>query len=82
MTNPSLCRALNEYITYGGDGWVQMVEFTPHGPNARVAGVWQFLTAPLPHVTDQLPFFDTKTLRPALRTLTAVTAATVNTETY
>ncbi len=83
VTNPVYIAALHEYITTGGDGWVQLIEFTPHGPNAQVLLDYGNSSRPnSPHVTDQLPFFDAKTLRPALRTLQAVEAATKNVETY
>ena len=83
VTNPVFVPPLGEYITIGGDGWVQLVEFTPTGANAQVLLTYGNSSRPnSPHVTDQLPFFDSKTLRPALRTLSAITAATVSTETY
>ncbi len=73
----------NEYITIGGDGWVQLVEFTPTGPNAQVLLDYGNASRPnSPHIGDQLPFFDAKTLRPALRKLGDVEAATVTTEQY
>jgi acyl-homoserine-lactone acylase len=83
VTNPVYVSYLGEYITTGGDGWVQLVEFTPQGANAQVLLDYGNSSRPnSPHVADQLPFFDSKTLRPALRTLAAVTAATVTTESY
>ncbi len=83
VTNPAYVPQLGEYITIGGDGWVQLVEFTPSGANAQVLLDYGNSSRPnSPHITDQLPFFDSKTLRPALRTLSAVQAATVSTETY
>ena len=83
VTNPSYVSFLNEYITYGGDGWVQLVEFTPTGANAQVLLGYGNASRPnSPHIADQLSFFDTKTLRPALRTLSAVAAATVTQESY
>ena len=85
MTNPYPFSILgfNEYITIGGDGWVQLVEFTPTGPNAQVLLGYGNSSRPnSPLIGDQLPFFDTKTLRPALRKLGDVLAATVTTEQY
>lgn len=83
VTNPYFSSFLGEYITIGGDGWVQVVEFTPQGPNAQVLLDYGNASRPnSPHIVDQLPFFDTKTLRPALRTLSAVQGATVTTESY
>ncbi len=83
VTNPAYVAALNEYITFGGDGWVQLVEFTPSGASARVLLGYGNSSRPnSPHVTDQLPFFNNKTLRPALRNLSEIQAATVTTESY
>ena len=48
VTNPSYVGALNEYITYGGDGWVQLVEFTPNGAKAGVLLDYGDLAPPLP----------------------------------
>ncbi len=83
VTNPFYVGALGSYITFGGDGWVQLIEFTPQGPNAQVMLGYGNSSRPnSPHVADQLGFFDSKTLRPALRTVGAVNAATISTESY
>ncbi len=83
VTNPFYVPAFGEYVTIGGDGWVQLVEFTPKGANGQVLLDYGNSSRPKsPHITDQLPFFDSKTLRPALRTLAAITAATVRVENY
>lgn len=83
VTNPFYLSSLGEYITIGGDGWVQLVEFTPTGADARVLLDYGNSSRPnSTHIGDQLPFFDAKTLRPALRTLSAIQAATVSTESY
>lgn len=52
-----------------GDGYVQLVEFAKEG--AKAAALLGYGNASRPgsaHVTDQLPFFDAKTLRPTFRT--------------
>ena len=83
VTNPFFLDALGEFLTYGGDGYVQIIEFTPTGATGGTLLTYGNASRPnSPHIADQLPYFDTKTLKPALRTLSAVTAATVTTETY
>jgi acyl-homoserine-lactone acylase len=53
---------------YSGDGWVQLVEFTPAGAQAQVLLTYGNASRPgSPHITDQLPIFEQKALRPALR---------------
>jgi acyl-homoserine-lactone acylase len=83
VTNPSYVAAFGEYISYGGDGWVQLVEFTPTGSQGGVMVNYGNSSRPnSKHITDQLPFFDSKTLRPALRTLSSVLQATTSVEKY
>jgi acyl-homoserine-lactone acylase len=68
---------------YGGDGYVQLVEFTPEGARAQALLTYGNWSRPgSPHITDQLPLFDAKQLRPVLRTRADVEAATVTRETY
>jgi acyl-homoserine-lactone acylase len=68
---------------YGGDGYVQLVEFTPEGARAQALLTYGNSSRPgSPHITDQLPLFDAKQLRPVLRTRAEVEAATVSRETY
>jgi acyl-homoserine-lactone acylase len=68
---------------YGGDGYVQLVEFTPKGARAQALLSYGNWSRPgSPHITDQLPLFDAKQLRPVLRTRADVEAATVARETY
>ena len=53
---------------YGGDGYVQIVEFTPAG--ARASALLGYGNASRPgstHIADQIPFFEAKTLRPTYR---------------
>jgi len=68
---------------YGGDGYVQLVEFTPEGARAQALLTYGNSSRPgSPHITDQLPLFDAKQLRPVLRTRADVEAATVTREEY
>jgi acyl-homoserine-lactone acylase len=68
---------------YGGDGYVQLVEFTPKGVRAQALLTYGNWSRPgSPHITDQLPLFDAKQLRPVLRTRADVEAATVMRESY
>jgi len=83
VTNPIYVSALGEFISYGGDGYVQIIEFTPTGAVGGTLLTYGNASRPnSAHVTDQLPFFASKTLKPALRTLSAVQAAAVKTEGY
>ena len=66
-----------------GDGYVQLIEFTPTGSTGGTLLTYGNASRPnSPHITDQLPFFQNETLKPALRTYSAVQAATVSKETY
>jgi acyl-homoserine-lactone acylase len=68
---------------YGGDGYVQLVEFTPKGARAQALLSYGNWSRPgSPHITDQLPLFDAKQLRPVLRTRADVEAAAVARESY
>jgi acyl-homoserine-lactone acylase len=69
--------------SYGGDSYVQVVEFAPDGAHARsLLGYGNASRPGSPHITDQLPFFDAKTLRPALRTRADVERNTVSREQF
>ena len=69
--------------SYGGDGYVQLVEFTPTGVQARALLTYGNFSRPgSSHITDQLPLFDAKQLRPALRSREAVEAASVSRESF
>ena len=83
VVNPYFIAPLGYSISYGGDGYVQVIEFTPSGAQGgTVLTYGNSSRLNSPHITDQLPLFDSKTLKPALRTLSAVQAATVTTEGY
>ena len=83
VTNPEYVSSFGEFISYGGDGYVQVIEFTPTGSQGGTLLTYGNASRPnSPHIADQLPFFNTKTLKPALRTLSAVQAAAVSTESY
>jgi len=57
-----------QLLSYGGDGYVQLVEFTLQGARAQALLSYGNASRPgSPHITDQLPFYDAKTLRPAYR---------------
>jgi acyl-homoserine-lactone acylase len=69
--------------SFGGDGYVNIVEFFPEGARAQALLTYGNASRPgSPHVTDQLPFFNTKTLRPAWRTRAEVEQHTVKTEPF
>jgi acyl-homoserine-lactone acylase len=83
VVNPEYIGAFGEFISYGGDGYVQLIEFTPTGSTGGTLLTYGNASRPnSPHITDQLPFFRTGTLKPALRTYSAVQAAAVNSESY
>ena len=69
--------------SYGGDGYVQLVEFTSGGAQAQsLLGYGNASRPGSPHITDQLPFFGAKTLRPAWRTRQDVEQHTVTREPF
>ena len=83
VVNPYYVGALGQYISYGGDGYVQLIEFTPSGSTGGTLLTYGNASRPYsPHITDQLPFFQSETLKPALRTYSAVQAAAVSQEKY
>ncbi|WP_293864635.1 penicillin acylase family protein [Steroidobacter sp.] len=54
-------------IAVGGEGYVQIVEFTPQGPRAGTLLVYGNASRPgSPHIADQLPAYVDKRLLPAL----------------
>jgi acyl-homoserine-lactone acylase len=68
---------------YGGDGYVQLVEFRPDGARAQALLTYGNSSRPgSAHITDQLPLFDAKRLRPVLRTRNDVEAAAVSRELF
>jgi acyl-homoserine-lactone acylase len=73
----------SQFISYGGDGYVQVIEFTPTGAQGGTLLTYGNASRPnSPHITDQLPFFQSQTLKPALRTFSAVQSAAVSVEGY
>ena len=83
VANPVYVGAFGQFISYGGDGYVQLIEFTPTGSTGGTLLTYGNASRPnSSHITDQLPFFRSFTLKPALRTYSAVQAAAVNTESY
>jgi acyl-homoserine-lactone acylase len=57
------------FWAYSGDGYVQLVEFAKEGAKAQALLGYGNASRPgSTHVTDQLPFFEAKTLRPTYRT--------------
>ena len=60
---------------------MQLIEFTPNGAQGSTLLTYGNASRPnSPHITDQLPFFQSETLKPALRTFSAVQAAAVSVE--
>jgi acyl-homoserine-lactone acylase len=69
--------------SYGGDGYVQLVEFTPSGAQARALLTAGNASRPgSPHITDQLKYYDAKTLRAAYRIRADVEKHAVKREPY
>jgi acyl-homoserine-lactone acylase len=69
--------------SYGGDGYVQLVEFTQGGAQAKALLTYGNSSRPgSPHITDQLPYFNALTLRAVYRTYQDVTAHTKRIEFY
>jgi acyl-homoserine-lactone acylase len=71
------------FFPVSGDGYVQLVEFTKAGANAKALLGYGNASRPGSlHITDQLSFFEDKKLRPAYRTRDDVVAHTVSQEGY
>jgi acyl-homoserine-lactone acylase len=69
--------------SYGGDSYVQVVEFTKHGPKAQALLGYGNASRPnSPHITDQMELFDAKSLRPVPRSRPEVEAVTVSREAF
>ena len=69
------------FWAYSGDGYVQVVEFASKGAKAgALLGYGNASRPGSPHITDQLPFFDAKELRPTYRTYHEVENHTVSRE--
>jgi len=57
------------FFAYAGDSYVQIVEFTKQGAKAQALLGYGNASRPgSPHITDQLSYFEAKTLRPVYRT--------------
>ncbi len=69
------------FFPVGGDGYVQLVEFTQGGANAQALLAYGNASRPgSPHITDQLSYFEAKTLRPVFRKRSDVEAHAVSRE--
>jgi acyl-homoserine-lactone acylase len=69
------------FWAYSGDGYVQLVEFAEAGAIAKALLGYGNASRPgLTHVTDQLSYFEAKTLRPTYRTRAEVEKHTVSRE--
>jgi len=65
----------NQAFAYGGETYVQIVEFTPEGAKARaVLGYGNASRPGSPYLTDQVSYFEAQTLRPVYRTRSEVLA--------
>jgi acyl-homoserine-lactone acylase len=74
-------------LGYGGDGYVQIVDFDPlKGASAMAVMTYGNQSRPglanVQHIVDQLPIFEAKSLRPVLRKRSEVLANAVSTEKY
>ena len=64
---------MKHFFAVSGDGYVQIVEFAKEGAKAQALLGYGNASRPgspplpPPHVTDQLPYFDARTLRPVYR---------------
>lgn len=73
----------NQNLAINGDTYVQLVEFTKNGAQAK--GLLDYGNASRPgspHITDQLPLFQAKQLRPIYRTREEVEAHAEKREQY
>jgi acyl-homoserine-lactone acylase len=69
------------FFAVSGDGYVQLIEFAKDGAKAQALLGYGNASRPgSTHVTDQLPFFEAKTLRPTFRTRDEVEKHTVSRE--
>jgi acyl-homoserine-lactone acylase len=73
----------NQNWALNGDTYVQIVEFTPNGPKAQALLSYGNASRPgSDHITDQLPLFQAKRLRPVYRIRSEVEAHSVRREDY
>lgn len=70
-------------FSFGGDGYVQLVEFTRAGPKAKTLLTYGNASRlGSSHITDQLKIFSEKGLRPVLRTRDEVEVNAVSHESF
>jgi acyl-homoserine-lactone acylase len=70
-----------QYFGYGGDAYVQLVEFTRRGAKAEALLTYGNWSRPgAEHIADQAPHFEKKQLRPVYRTPNEVKAHTERVE--
>jgi acyl-homoserine-lactone acylase len=73
----------NQNWAFEGDTYVQLVEFTPGGAKAQALLSYGNASRPgSSHITDQLPFFQAKQLRPVYRTRAEVLAHAARRESF
>lgn len=73
----------NQAFAYGGETYIQVVEFTPDGAKAQaVLGYGNASRPGSPHITDQVHFFETHSLRPVYRNRSEVLAHAKQRETF
>lgn len=83
VVNPAFAAPLGEFVSYGGESYIHVIEFTPEGPKGGSLLVYGNASRPnSPHIGDQAALFRAKTLKPVLRAFGAVRQAAVRTETY
>lgn len=70
-------------LSYGGDSYVQVVEFARHGVKAKTLLTYGNSSRPgSSHIADQLPLYGNKQMRDVPRTRQEVEASAVRSETY
>jgi len=73
----------NPKFTYGGDTYVQVVEFTPRGARAKALISYVNASRPgSPHITGQASYYEQKQLRAVYRTRSEVEAHAVRRECF
>lgn len=74
---------LGQFISYGGDGWVQLVSFTSTGAVGGTLLTYGNASRPnSPHITDQQSFYNSKTLKPLVRDFATIKKTAVAVENY
>jgi acyl-homoserine-lactone acylase len=73
----------NQYFAYGAETYMQVVEFTPGGAKAKASITYGNASRPgSSHITDQLPYFEAKQLRPVYRSQADINQHAVKRESY